>query len=407
MRTLYAQQFLSHMENFIKEYSLFPENTAWVAVSGGLDSMALLWCLNQIMPEKIKVLHFNHGTRIENQKEQDLIESFCKKNNINIYIQKGHLEVTQPNFEKVARDKRKSFFAKYVSKGDVIYTAHHLDDSFEWSLMQQLKSSHPKSSMGIPVVNGYYRRPFLCVSKKHISRLVKKENISFCEDPSNDDYRYERNFMRKHIVSNIKKRYPKYLKHYVFRQNMMAQELGLSKKTQGPKLSVYRSKYEGLFIHSELKDDFGQNQNELRAEVHRLSKGHRGKINTQIEKLLSSKRSHKKGPLSFSGGVKAYMETGIIYFTNNNDNQVFVKSNKKKSIKYDECFKSTPALFYTDEPNGLEKKLPSISHGEGLYKDVKNKLIAQGLYVQSLTKLFKVLGKKHKVTGYLYRPKLS
>ncbi|MFZ9001805.1 MAG: tRNA lysidine(34) synthetase TilS [Bacteriovoracaceae bacterium] len=407
MRTLYAQQFLSHVENFMQEYSLFPQKTAWVAVSGGMDSMALLWCLNQIMPDQIKVLHFNHGTRVENQKEQDLIENFCKKNNLEIYTEKGHLKATQSNFEKLARDKRKLFFSQYVAKEDVIFTAHHLDDSFEWSLMQQLKSSHIKSSLGIPVINGRYRRPFLCVSKKHIYRLVKKENIAYCEDPSNDNIRYERNFMRKHIISNIKKRYPKYLKHYVFRQNMMAHELGLNKKAPDHQLSVYRSPNEGLFIHPELKDDFGQKQNELRAEIHRLSKGHRGKINSQIEKLLASKRSHKKGPLSFSGGVKAYMETGMIYLTSSSDKQEFVKAEKKVSIKYEECLKSTPALFYTDEPNGLEKKLPSISRGEGLYKDVKDNLIAQGLYVQSLTKLFKVLGKNRSITGYLYRPKSS
>jgi tRNA(Ile)-lysidine synthase len=402
----YTQKFVSHVESFMKEYCLFPENNGLVAVSGGMDSMALLWCLNQIIPNKIKALHLNHGTRPENQKEQELIESFCQQNNIKFLSKNVFLDSKKPNFEKTARDERKNFFQTCLKKGDVIFTAHHLNDSFEWSLMQQFKSSNIKSSLGIPVCNGYYKRPFLCVSRKHISKLVEKENIPYREDPSNNDTRFERNYIRKCVVKNIESRYPKYLKHYVHKQNEMAHDLGLRKKNENEQLNVYRSFCESLILHPRLSDDFGQGQSLLREEIHRLSHDNRGKINSQIEKLLLSKRSHKKGPLSFSGGVKAYMETGLIYLTSRKDEETSILISKSKSkIQFNDCYNSTPALFYTDEPSELEKKLPGLGRGDGLYKDVKNALIDQGLYVQSLTKLFKVFGRERELTGCLYRPK--
>jgi tRNA(Ile)-lysidine synthase TilS/MesJ len=83
------------------------------------------------------------------------------------------------NFELQARERRYQFFEEVYqqlrrnssssssssSSPLIVVTAHNLDDSFEWWLLQNLKSGRVKSSLGIPLVRGHYLRPFLCVSK--------------------------------------------------------------------------------------------------------------------------------------------------------------------------------------------------------------------------------------------------
>ncbi len=398
MHSKYAAQFLSHLKHFMNAHDLFPKNRALIAVSGGLDSMALLWCFHKIMPHKIHVLHLNHGTRSENGEEEELVQKFCEKNRIPFSLKRVQLNSQCTNFEAIAREERKRFFLEHAQRGDLIFTAHHLDDSFEWSLMQQFKSSNPEASLGIPLKNGKYARPFLCVSRKHISRLVKNEDISFREDPSNLNLNHERNFIRHQIIAPLKKRFPKYLKHYVHRQNQLIEK----KEKRNQEIEVFKSDFGALFIHKDLKDDFLGARDELRNEIHRLSYSERGLIIDQLDKLIQSKKDHKKGPLSFSGGVKAYMETGLIYLTNQGFESRKFENVTEKMVQFNDCQVAYPRIFFTKNPGELEKKLPSLKKGDGVYEELKNELIRKGYYCQSLTKVFKALGKKSVVFGSIF-----
>ena len=75
------------------------------------------------------------------------------------------------NFELKARLERYKIFSKY--QDSLIVLGHHIDDSFEWSLMQKMKSSRLESTIGIPLYNKNYIRPLMCVTKKQIRRYAK------------------------------------------------------------------------------------------------------------------------------------------------------------------------------------------------------------------------------------------
>src|SRR5690554_6350982 len=180
---VYTNKFEKHVFEFMREHKLFVSSTGSaarrlvVAVSGGVDSMALLGCLARLesfgysLP--LKAVYVNHGTRHGQNDEERLVREFCKKIECDFqsFKLKG-LDVAR-NFEHEARKARYWGLRQFVRSHDNLVLAHHLDDSFEWSFLQSLRSSNLEGSLGIPVRNGKVVRPFMCVSKKQIIKYAQ------------------------------------------------------------------------------------------------------------------------------------------------------------------------------------------------------------------------------------------
>jgi tRNA(Ile)-lysidine synthase len=90
------------------------------------------------------------------------------------------------------RDERYKFFDNF---GTVI-TAHHLDDCIETYLFSTMHGE-PKL---IPMIRKNVVRPFLTTPKSEFFNWVMRKDLPFCHDTSNDDDKYKRNYIRKHVV---------------------------------------------------------------------------------------------------------------------------------------------------------------------------------------------------------------
>jgi tRNA(Ile)-lysidine synthase len=297
-----------------------PQKSNLVAVSGGVDSIALMYVLHAIFKGNLRVLHINHGTRPENSAEQNLVIKHCQFLNIEVDVMAFTLNLEQKNFEAVARNLRAQVYKQYIQKNYLVYTAHHLDDSFEWSMIQSFKQSSLSSTLGIPVFNRGLVRPFMCVSKNQIRSYARALNLSWAEDSSNRDLRFERNFFRAELTQTIHDRYPQYLRHYVSRQNALALKLkkhriftinqGTPKKTA--RLFEIREASGASVLKS---SDFSLHKEHIIEWIHFFSKNHRGEIDREVDKLILSHKKiaenprelKMKGPQAFSGGVKIYL----------------------------------------------------------------------------------------------------
>lgn len=312
---LFCLNFERHIQNFIKELQLLPRyEKIIISVSGGVDSMVLLevlrcWDLNL----EIELLHFNHGTRpLENLNEEKLILDFGKKYNVKVNIVHLNLSLTEKNFEKKAREKRRVIYGHYIKKAYWVYTAHHLNDSFEWTLMQSFKQSSIHSTLGIPVFNKGIVRPLLCVTKKQIFRYARAKNLKWLEDKSNLNEKFERNYLRKKIISLIDCKYPRSLYHYVSRQNELAKILQVHRSGNSAPLNFYEECSGALVLISDQLENY---KSVIRKCLHQKSKNSRGEIERELDKLL---QTHKeiiknpkalpfKGAMNFSGGVHAFL----------------------------------------------------------------------------------------------------
>lgn len=304
-----VNKFESYVFSFMEEMRLISSfKKGIVAVSGGLDSMALLTILAKYKTLSIEALHINHGTRPENKREENLVLSLCQKLNIKCHVINLKMDLSKNNFENSARLERQKIFKKFIKKSYWVYTAHHLDDSFEWSLMQSLKQSSIKSTLGIPVFNNGLARPFLSVTKNQIYNYARATNLIWLEDQSNKNLKFERNAMRRLIILKIKKRYPSYLRHYVSRQNQLAHLLNVHRLNFAPELKIISETSHSVEMHAK---DFRFHKEKIREYLHKFSLKKRGEIEKELEKLIECHRNNKKskmhGPFSFSGGVKAYL----------------------------------------------------------------------------------------------------
>lgn len=318
----YTDRALRHFKAFIEDHSLFrKDQNLLIAVSGGVDSMVLGYMVYNLgkfgYSGRVRFIYVNHNTRQGQIDERDLVGAYAKHLGIN-FISKT-LEGLDPNknFEHQARMKRYKVIEDELLPGELLLLAHHIDDSYEWSILQGLRSSNLDSIIGIPLVNGLTRRPMMCLTKRHIETIAKYFDLPYIQDPTNELIKYERNFLRHKVIKSFSSRHPHFLKHYVNRHNELARRLGVHRKlNQKVSFKSYArdNAVELISISSEL--DMSGVEVLILDAVKKLNPNGRGSLNEQVKKVKQALKNNKYGPLSLPGGLKVYLNFNYILICN-------------------------------------------------------------------------------------------
>ena len=162
-----------------------------VATSGGCDSMALLNFLSR--KHEVKCAFFNHGT--DYSKEcQEFLMTYCKKYDIPFYYSSLYEEKPKDqSLEEFWRNARYKFLHSFPG---TVVTAHHLEDCME----QYIFSSLHGNGRIIPYSNKNVERPLLTTSKVVLKSWCERKNVPWIEDPSNQDTKFMRNFIRHNLM---------------------------------------------------------------------------------------------------------------------------------------------------------------------------------------------------------------
>lgn len=195
------------VQSFIsKEKLLQPQSKVIVGLSGGADSVALLYILNSLGYQCVAA-HCNFKLRDE---ESDRDESFVREfvDDFNIpaffinfetveYAKKHNISI-----EMAARDLRYAWFEKIrvEQEASAIAVAHHTDDNVETLLMNLVRGTGMRGMTGIPVRNGYIIRPILCCTREEILAYLIRFNLQFVEDSTNASSDYMRNKFRNEVI---------------------------------------------------------------------------------------------------------------------------------------------------------------------------------------------------------------
>lgn len=224
--------------------NITPNNSIIVSVSGGIDSMALIFLLNSLKYPLVAV-HFNHQTRGQsNVDEEELIKSFCSTNNIPLHIEK--LTITGKNFQEKARKLRLNHLKNYADKYHTPYiaTAHHLDDLAETILMKITRGSNLLGYAGFDVLSTYntytFMKPFIYTSKDEIKTYVFKHKIPYLDDVSNFSDNYLRNRYRNTIIPLMKKENPNFLESII---DFHKRQLAVYKSVRSESLAYLNADY--------------------------------------------------------------------------------------------------------------------------------------------------------------------
>lgn len=189
------------------------DDSVIVALSGGIDSVALLYALKNLSdssPIKLYAVHINHSIREAATRD----EKFCRKLSEQLNIQFFSEKVDVPklaaergiSIEMAGRDARYQIFREYSKRfnGGKIATAHHKDDQAETIILRLIRGTGTAGFRGIlPCREGIFIRPLLQFHKKELLQFAEEQQISYIEDESNKDDRYLRNLIRNKLIPMI------------------------------------------------------------------------------------------------------------------------------------------------------------------------------------------------------------
>jgi len=204
--------FINKFVEFISTKKLIVKGDAvLVGVSGGVDSMALIYALykvKDIFSFQIAVAHINYFLRgDDSDKDQKLVENFCNKYKIPFFFHKAKLNKSKykESLQVKAREVRYNFFDITSMNHDFnkIAIAHNADDNAETILLNIFRGTGIDGVKGIPVVRDNVIRPLISFRRSEIVEFCKFNKIKFRHDKSNFKADYNRNFVRLKLIPKI------------------------------------------------------------------------------------------------------------------------------------------------------------------------------------------------------------
>ncbi len=208
------KEFIKTIE---KKYTFENNPFIAVAVSGGPDSMSLLFLVSAFIKQKkgeLIALIVDHRIRDNSKDEANNISDYLKKNNINSQILTANKDKVIKKSMNEARDNRYNLLTDYCIKNNILhlFIAHHKDDNLETFLSRKIAGSDFYGLKSMSELSLYNRvniiRPLLNFSKEMLLDYNKKNKIEYIKDPSNFNLDYTRptirNFLKKSDQKTIK-----------------------------------------------------------------------------------------------------------------------------------------------------------------------------------------------------------
>lgn len=202
---------LNKLLRMLRSYDMLqPGDTVTCAVSGGADSMALLFAL-YLLKDKLEIhvraAHFNHRLRgEESDRDEAFVRQFCDRYDIPLHVGSSEVTAGKKGLEAAAREARYAFLQTLPGK---IATAHTADDNAETVLMRMVRGTGLKGLGAIAPVRDNLIRPMLLVTRQQVLAFLEEYHISYVEDSSNAGDAFLRNRLRHQVMPLLKQENPR------------------------------------------------------------------------------------------------------------------------------------------------------------------------------------------------------
>lgn len=324
-----TEQIQSRVRTVIEN---FQGNQINIALSGGVDSVVLAHAASRVSHESLYCLHVNHGISDNAEQWESFCFEFCKQIGAKFKSKQFHLKGVN-NLESVARDCRYEFFIENLSDGDVLLTAHHMDDQAETFLLRLMRgagvdglaSMRPTRNLG----NGILARPLLGYSKDDLMAYAKENDLKWVEDESNQSSDYDRNFLRNEVLPLLRTRWGNASSSISKSASLcqLASEMNAEKANEWLKNCSHQEK-EKLFVNDFVKNLDNDSQTLLvRAWLKR--NGYQAISSGKTEYLIDRLNGLSSNDTKFT--VEIENQTKIMFF----DNALqIVKDNQRLAVSF-------------------------------------------------------------------------
>ena len=244
-----------------------------VAYSGGVDSHVLLHALHHIkyhdhLEFQLSAIHIHHGLSQHANQWQSHCQQVCKQ--LNIDFQTANVSVqTRPrqSLEAQAREARYSKLVELAANNSQVVLGQHQDDQLETFLLQLKRGAGPKGLSAMsrawlspsfsPDISSNllqsnkqvgFCRPLLDIKQQAIVDYAQQYNLSWCEDESNQNSDFERNFLRHDVLPVLQRRWPE-ISHTVARSAALcAEQQSLLDEVSAEKLTQIKASANSLHL---------------------------------------------------------------------------------------------------------------------------------------------------------------
>ncbi len=299
-----------------------------VGFSGGADSTALLYFMKKLCDERglyLRALHVHHGIRGEEaDRDAEFCRKICEYLNIDFTLEKVDIPSVAKEqgkgIEEAAREFRYNTFVKAVktdSRLSCIATAHNADDNAETVIFNLTRGSGIDGLCGIPPIREISGisviRPLIYASKRDIIGYLNEIGAEYIFDSTNDDTAYTRNFIRHEIIPRLEKVNPSFLDS-VKRMTVNIREDAAYLDSAAEKF-VLDNAANGRISAVLLCD--AERPIAVRAVCRMFSSVSEKTLEkVHIDAVLSLAAANRNGSsVSLSGGIRAVIEGGQLYFT--------------------------------------------------------------------------------------------
>lgn len=207
--------FLQLLDQSALDKYVVPGTRLVLAVSGGADSVAMLYALHYYAIGKdweLTTVHINHQVRPEAAAEEEFVKNLCRSLNVPCIVRRvdGAAKAAGASPEEHWRNARYAEFRKIMVDVDAQFLClgHTVDDLAETFLfhltrgtgLEGLTFSVRKTTNGMDVL-----RPLWTTARDDIEKVLTTAGKSWITDSSNLDTRYSRNLIRQQVVPWLKK----------------------------------------------------------------------------------------------------------------------------------------------------------------------------------------------------------
>ncbi|TVL23269.1 tRNA(Ile)-lysidine synthase [Shewanella xiamenensis] len=217
-----AQDLSVHIARFLDSLPFQAGSKLVLAYSGGVDSEVLAYGLSEYAKQRpdlrYQLIYVHHGL----SPNADAWAKHCQERaalyGLPVTVERVQLELgPRVSVEAAARKARYQAILAHLNPQDILLTAHHEDDQLETILLALKRGQGPKGLAAMGHIQPLSLagkgsclqvRPLLDISREMIEAFAKAQHLVHIDDESNQDDKYDRNFLRLEIIPRLKARWP-------------------------------------------------------------------------------------------------------------------------------------------------------------------------------------------------------
>jgi tRNA(Ile)-lysidine synthase len=183
-----------------------------VAVSGGADSMSLLFALHALSSDlhcALAVAHLDHGLRPSSAADARFVEEQAASLGLPVMSERcdvrGEAAARRQGIEEAARGVRRAFLARVAAEWGAsrIALGHTADDQAETVLFRLTRGTGWDGLCGMAPVSGPIIRPLLFLTRGEVRQFAADQELPWREDETNCDVSFARNRIRERVLPEL------------------------------------------------------------------------------------------------------------------------------------------------------------------------------------------------------------